>query len=110
MTGAPPRRTGKWAFQRGDLRRAFDWFFRDRSTGRVVIAQRPNVALALFLSAAAIRAFAHPAGNAGTVVSAVAALALVWWSVDEVARGVNPFRRAMGAAVLTLTVAGAAFR
>lgn len=80
--------------------------FRDRRTGKVVIAQWPNLALALFLVAAAIRWVVHPGGRPGTIVSAVAAVTLLWWSADEVVRGVNPFRRTLGAVVLAMTVAG----
>jgi hypothetical protein len=92
------------------LKYAFDWLFRDRRTGKIVIAQWPNVALAIFLIAAVIRAVVDPAGTAGTIVSAVAALALAWWAVDEVVRGVNPFRRALGAVVLATTVTGFVLR
>jgi hypothetical protein len=91
-------------------RRAFDWLFRDRRTGRIVIAQLPNVPLALFLVAAAVRALVHPDGTAGTVVRVVAAVALLWWGGDEIARGVNPFRRALGAVVFVATVVGLVFR
>lgn len=90
------------------LRRAFDWLFRDRSTGEVVIAQFPNLPLIVFLVAAAIRRFASPEGAAGTVVSLVATAAILWWSLDEVARGVNPFRRLLGGVVLVVTVVGLA--
>ena len=89
----------------GSRRNVFDWLFRDRRTGRVVIAQWPNLALSLFLAAAAIRLLARPAGTAATVLNAVATLTLLWWAVDEGARGVNPFRRALGVMVLAATVA-----
>jgi hypothetical protein len=90
---------------RSTPRKMFDWLFRDRQTGKVVIAQLPNLPLSLFLIAAGIRWLLHPAGTVGTIVSVVATTALAWWSVDEVARGVNPFRRALGAVVLAATVA-----
>ena len=91
-------------------RRVFDWLFRDRTTGKVVIAQWPNLPLWIFIAAAGVRALAQPAGTVGTVVIVVAALALTWWAVDEVARGVNPFRRALGAVVLVATVANFVLR
>ena len=83
-----------------------DWLFRDRATGRIVVAQRPNLSFGIFLVAAIVRRFADPAGTAGTIVSAIATIALLWWAADEVVRGVNPFRRILGAVVATVTVAG----
>lgn len=92
----------------GPLRRAVDWTFRDRTTGRITIAQFPNPPLWVALAAMVVRRVAHPEGTAGTVVGGVVAGALVWWSVDELVRGVNPWRRALGAGVLALTLRGLA--
>jgi hypothetical protein len=39
-------------------------------------------------------------------VSVVATVALLWWSIDEIVRGVNPFRRILGAVVLVAVVVG----
>ena len=80
-----------------------DWLFRDRRTGKIVIAQWPNLPLWLFLATVAIRFLFHPAGTAGTIVRASGTAAAAWWAADEVARGVNPFRRALGALVLAVT-------
>jgi hypothetical protein len=102
MDEQPTRRGAAW--------RAFDWLFRDRETGKVVIAQLPNAPLAIFLAAALVRALVHPAGAVGTIVSVVASLALLWWSVDEIVRGVNPFRRFLGAAVLAAMAASLVLR
>ncbi|HEX7165636.1 MAG TPA: hypothetical protein VF230_01515 [Acidimicrobiales bacterium] len=92
------------------MRRALRWFFVDPSTGRVVIAQFPNVALWLFIAACAVRRFADPSGKARAVVSAVATAALAWWAIDECLRGVNPFRRLLGAVVLASVAVGLATR
>ena len=86
--------------------RVIDWLFRNRQTGEITVAQLPNAPLVVFLVAAAVRRFADPAGDVRTVVSVVAAAALVWWSLDELLRGVNPFRRLLGGAVLAVTAAG----
>lgn len=83
-----------------------DWLLRDRTTGRTVVAQRPNLSFGTFLVAAIVRRVADPAGTAGTVVSAVATTALLWWASDEIVRGVNPFRRILGAVVAVVTVGG----
>jgi hypothetical protein len=107
---AAHRYTDERAAHQSTLRRVFDWVFRDRRTGKVVIAQLPNLVLSLFLVAIAIRWLLHPTGMTGTIVSAVATLTLAWWGVDEVARGVNPFRRALGAFVLATIVASLILR
>jgi len=76
-----------------------DWFLRDRRTGRIVVAQWPNIALAVWLGASAARAFLDPSRRWGAALWLVATLALGWWAVDEIARGVNPWRRTLGAVV-----------
>ena len=87
-----------------------DWLFRNRETGEITVAQWPNPPLLVFLVAAAVRRFADPEGDVRTGVTVVATVALLWWAVDEVVRGVNPFRRILGAVVLLVTLAGLASR
>lgn len=82
------------------------WLFRNRQTGQITIAQFPNVALGLFLVATAVRWVLSPAGGFATAVGVVATGALIWWAVDEVLRGVNPWRRFLGAAVLAGLIVG----
>ena len=82
------------------LMRFVDWFFRDRRTGRVVIAQWPNLALWIFVAASVIELAIGSAGPVGTGAGIIAIVALVIWAGDEVLRGVNPWRRCLGAAVL----------
>ena len=88
------------------LRRAFDWMFRSRETGKVVVVQALNIPLGVFFVAAAIRRFAGHEGTAMTAVEFVAFASIMWWAVDEMLRGVNPFRRLLGGVVATATVAG----
>lgn len=83
-----------------------DWLFRSRETGRIVIAQFPNPSLGIFLATVVVRRVFDPAGTAGAVVSAISLTALVWWSLDEIIRGVNPWRRILGGTVLTATLIG----
>lgn len=73
-----------------------DWLFRSRVTGRITIAQFPNLSLGLFLAASAIRTIFRPSGAFGTAVGVTATGALLWWALDEVIRGVNPWRRLLG--------------
>jgi hypothetical protein len=66
--------------------------------------QRPNLPLLLFL---VCRLVAWPlSGRASDVSDWIGSAALAWWAVDELARGVNPFRRMLGAVVLIVVLAG----
>lgn len=84
-----------------------DWFFRDRRTGRLVIAQRPNLPLWLFAIAAGLAwgldlaSLPVPAGTR-PALRLVALICLGWWALDELFRGVNPWRLCLGGAVLLL--------
>ena len=84
----------------GTVRRAIDWMFRDRTTGAITVAQWPNLPLWLFgglsVAAWAIRG----SKTLEAWLSVGADLALAWWAIDEVLRGVNPWRRILGAATL----------
>jgi hypothetical protein len=80
------------------MRRAFRWFFEDRQTHRISIVQWPNVRLWIYIVAAAVRTVTE--GGVSRVAGVIATVALVVWAGDEVIRGVNPFRRLLGAAVI----------
>lgn len=82
------------------MRSAVDWLFRNRHTGRITIVQAPNLALWLFIAAAVLRSVLDPSGGSRTALDGMAAAALVWWALDEIGRGVNPWRRLLGGAVL----------
>ena len=85
------------------------WLFADRKTGRIVIGQFPNLVLWIFLGAVIVRLVLGPTGVWGTAVNAVADIALLWWAIDEIVRGVNPFRRILGATVTVFVLFGIAF-
>jgi hypothetical protein len=84
----------------------FDWLFRSRQTGRITIAQFPNVALWIFLATVVVRRAAPLSDSGRTAVDAVALAALAWWALDEVLRGVNPWRRLLGLGGCALVVTG----
>lgn len=84
----------------GRRRSAFRWWFEDRRTGRLVFGQAPNATLLLFVAASGARVLASAREPAGAAVRLVQVGALGVWAADELLRGVNPFRRAGGAAVL----------
>ncbi len=81
-----------------------EWLFRNRETGRITIAQFPNAALAVFLVATVLRSLFDPTGRPGDALNLLATAALIWWAVDEVVRGVNPWRRILGGAVLAAQI------
>ena len=80
------------------MHRVVDWLFRDRETGRVVIAQFPNLPLWIFLGTVVGRRLVAEDSGAFTVLRVVALVALGWWAGEEVVRGVNPWRRLLGVA------------
>jgi len=81
-----------------------DWLFRDPQTDKIVIGQFPNLPLIVWLAATLLAALTT--GTASDVFRYLATLALVVWAGDEVLRGVNPFRRILGATVLAWLLAG----
>lgn len=76
------------------------WLFENRQTGRIVVAQWPNIPLWVWIAASAVNWLVHPGGRWGTAFSATGTVALAVWAIDEILRGVNPARRILGAGVL----------
>ena len=81
-------------------RHFIDWFWRDRHTGRIVVAQWPNLWLWLFVIASLVQRSIDTAGPIGMSARVASTGFLVIWAGDEVLRGANPWRRCLGAAVL----------
>ena len=90
------------------FRVGFDWMFRSRQTGRITVAQRPNIALWIFLSTVVLRWIVRHGSWVHAALAWIAAGALGWWALDEVIRGVNPWRRLLGLAGCVVVVAGVA--
>jgi hypothetical protein len=84
----------------------WDWMFRSRATGRITLYQAPNKRLAIWFVATVALRLGHPHGWLHDVLRILAVTALAIWAADEVLRGVNPFRRVIGAAVLAVLIAG----
>ena len=76
-----------------------DWMFRSRETGKITIGQSANLEQKIF-SGATLVGVLLPPSKVRTGVGVVAVCALFVWGVDEIARGVNPFRRILGVATL----------
>jgi hypothetical protein len=89
---------------RAAARRFLGWFFRNRQTGAITIAQMPNTALWIFLVGTVLLWAWYPAGRIGANLECLVGAALLVWAIDEVVRGVNPWRRCLGAAVLVYEI------
>ena len=84
----------------------FDWLFRNRQTGETTIGQRPNAAIIIFAVAWAARRILVPTGSVGTALDVIVTGSLAFWALDELIRGVNPWRRILGVVVLTFVIVG----
>lgn len=87
-----------------------NWLFRNRRTGEITIGQAPNAPLIVWLFATVINVIFSPSGAVGTALTVLGTVALIIWAGDELVRGVNPFRRAVGAVVLVVIAVGLATR
>ena len=81
------------------MRQVLKWFFRNRETGEVTIAQAPNFVLWVVIAAGILLWVLPSSGNPSAALGIVFKGGLLVWAVDEVFRGVNPWRRCLGAAV-----------
>jgi hypothetical protein len=81
------------------MRQFLQWFFRNRETGEVTIAQAPNLVLWVVIAAGVLLWVLPSSGNPSAALGLVFKGGLLVWAVDEVFRGVNPWRRCLGAAV-----------
>ncbi len=76
------------------------WWFENRETGKITVAQFPNWPLFAIGGAWIVGRIADD-GSRLHDLAAIAATALwLYWGVDEARRGVNPWRRLLGSSVL----------
>ena len=78
------------------LRSAFEWWFRDRRTGRILVAHVPNLPILLWMGTVIARQLVEPGSDVHTLLEWAGTVTLGWWAIDELVRGVNPWRRALG--------------
>ena len=86
------------------MKKLGNWLFRNPETGRVTIAQLPNLPLWGFIVATLARWILPLSTRPGGIVAAIALGFLGWWSLAETFRGVTPFRRMLGCVVSLLVV------
>jgi hypothetical protein len=84
---------------RSDLR-SFDWWMRD-ADGRLAIAMWPNPALSVWLAAKLLGWTGLLPAVGDDTLRDIGRGALLVWSLDELIRGASPFRRVLGAVVLS---------
>jgi hypothetical protein len=82
------------------MRRFFRWFFENRETGAITIAQAPNLFLWIVIVAGALIWAWQPPDQVGVALKVIFRGALFVLAADEILRGVNPWRRCLGVAVL----------
>lgn len=80
--------------------RCLEWLFRNRRTGAITVVQVPNIPLWVFLCVSVLLSAFDPGGIAETLLKGAATTAILIWAADELVRGVNPWRRALGAVVM----------
>jgi hypothetical protein len=71
-----------------------------RETGDITIAQAPNLVLWVVIVAGVLRWVWQPPGIAAIALDIVFKGGLIVWALDEIFRGMNPWRRCLGGAVL----------
>jgi hypothetical protein len=93
---SPPSRAGSLV----------DWLFRNRETGGITVAQAPNPPLAILLVTIGLRLVVPDGSSAESALGWIGLGALAWWALDEVIRGVNPWRRLLGLGGCLLVISG----
>jgi hypothetical protein len=86
---------------------SLQWLFRDRTSGKIVVAQFPNPPLWIFLATVGARWFVPEDNTWHEVFGWIGIIALLWWAADEIIRGVNPWRRLLGGSIGIVVLSGA---
>ena len=81
-----------------------DWCFRNRETGEITIGQPPNTLAKVAGGLWFARRIWRGKGTVAQVLLVAETGALAMLGADELVRGVNPWRRFIGATTLTLCV------
>lgn len=84
-----------------DIEEIWDRFWRD-DKGRIVIWQTPNIYLIAWAVLTVVSLFFN--GTIATVFSWLGNIALLTWSILEITKGVNYFRRLLGLLVLVFVI------
>jgi hypothetical protein len=77
--------------------------FLNRRTGHLTVVQWPNISLSVFVVVSVTLDVFRPKGGIESIARVLADVALFVWAIDELLRGVNPFRRILGLVVIVAT-------
>ena len=88
------------------LRDFIDWYFTDRRTGRILVAHIPNVPILLWMGTVVARLLVEDGSDLHVVLEWAGTITLGWWAIDELVRGVYPWRRTLGVGGCIVVVAG----
>lgn len=80
--------------------RSWRWWFEHRETGEITIAQFPNWPLWCIAACWILRALISDGTVTHEVLGWTTRVLWLVWGADEIARGVNPWRRLLGTAVI----------
>lgn len=83
------------------MKRLARWWFENRETGEITIAQFPNWPLWCIGACWLARLVVDDGSLAHGVLGWVTRTLWIVWGADELARGVNPWRRLLGGVVIT---------
>jgi len=78
------------------IRRFLQWFIRNRETDAITIAQAPNLVLWIVIAGSVLIWVWPPPDRSAVALDIVVKGGLFVWAIDEVFRGVNPWRRCLG--------------
>ncbi len=85
---------------------SFRWWFASRETGRITIAQFPNWPLFAIGAVSVVRLLVDESSDAYGIAGGTITALWLFWGADELIRGVNPFRRLIGALVVAWQMVG----
>lgn len=78
-------------------------FFTNRS-GKVVLGERPNIPIIIWLVATLLKAIINSTSALYRYIDSVGFIAIVIWALMEILQGNSPFRRVLGGVVLGITI------
>jgi hypothetical protein len=71
-----------------------------------VVAHVPNLAILLWIATVVARRFVESGSTTDVLLTWAGYVTLGWWAIDEVIRGVNPWRRTLGLSGCIAVVVG----